>query len=353
MGQAFKTMVKTDIKSLSREELTQWLIENGVRPFRADQILKWLYLRLAHSFDGMTDLSKELRTRLKQHFVISRMSVEQMLTAKDGTRKYLFQLEDDNTIESVLIPEKNHYTLCVSSQVGCAQGCRFCLTGAGGLVRNLTSAEIVGQIWEIRKKLSEPEHLTNLVFMGMGEPLANYRQLIRALAVLTNSQWGMKIANRRITVSTAGIPSRIIDLGRDTKVNLAISLNAPDDSDRTRLMPINRQYTIADLLNVCRQHPLPKGRKITFEYILFRGVNDTLGHAKQLAKLLAGMKAKINLIPFNPYPGSDFRRPTEERIQAFQAVLVKKHFTTIVRYSKGLEIMAACGQLRADIRDST
>ncbi|MGD8834815.1 MAG: 23S rRNA (adenine(2503)-C(2))-methyltransferase RlmN, partial [Desulfobacteraceae bacterium] len=144
-------MVKTDIKSLSREELTQWLIENGVRPFRADQILKWLYLRLAHSFDGMTDLSKELRTRLKQHFVISRMSVEQMLTAKDGTRKYLFQLEDDNTIESVLIPEKNHYTLCVSSQVGCAQGCRFCLTGAGGLVRNLTSAEIVGQIWEIRK----------------------------------------------------------------------------------------------------------------------------------------------------------------------------------------------------------
>ena len=351
MGQVFNTMVKTDIKSLDREELVKWLTEHEVRTFRADQILKWLYLRLADSFDEMTDLSKDFRSLLEHHFVISRMPVDQMLTAKDGTRKYLFRLGDGNTIESVLIPEKDHHTLCVSSQVGCAQGCRFCLTGDGGLVRNLTSAEIVGQIWEIRKQMAEPEHLTNLVFMGMGEPLANYRQLIRALAVLTNSQWGMKIANRRITVSTAGIPGRIIDLGRDTKVNLAISLNAPDDIDRTHLMPINRKYTIAELLTVCRRHPLPKGRKITFEYILFKGVNDTIGHAKKLAKLLAGMKAKINLIPFNPYPGSDFQRPTQERIQAFQAVLVKKHFTTIVRYSKGLDIMAACGQLRVDIRE--
>lgn len=340
-------MTQFDIKSLSRDELVQWLTQHNVRTFRTDQILKWLYLRLADDFEQMTDLSKDFRSLMTQYFVISRMPVVQMLTAKDKTRKYLFQLDDGNTVESVLIPEKNHYTLCVSSQVGCAQGCRFCLTGQDGLVRNLTSAEIVGQIWETRKQLSEPEHLTNLVFMGMGEPLANYRQLIRALDVLTNSDWGMKIANRRITISTAGIPPRIIDLGRDTKVNLAISLNAPDDKDRTRLMPINRKYPISELLDACRQHPLPKGRKITFEYILFKDENDSIDHAKKLAKLLAGMKAKINLIPFNPYPGSDFQRPTEERIQAFRSVLVKKHFTTIVRYSKGLDIMAACGQLRS------
>lgn len=335
-----------DIKLLSRQELLDWLTENNVRTFRADQILKWLYLRLAHDFDQMTDLSKDFRSLLAQNFVISRMSVDQMLTAKDGTRKYLFRLDDGNTIESVLIPEKKHYTLCVSSQVGCAQGCRFCLTGQGGLMRNLTDAEIVGQIWEIRKRMPAPDKLTNLVFMGMGEPLANYRQLIRALEVLTNSQWGMKFAHRRITVSTAGIVPRIIDLGRDTKVNLAISLNAADDNDRVQLMPINRKYPIADLLGACRRHPLPKGRKITFEYILFRDVNDSIDHAKKLTRLLAGLKAKINLIPFNPYPGSEFQRPDENRIQAFQEVLVKKHFTAIVRYSKGLDIMAACGQLR-------
>ncbi|MGD9367325.1 MAG: 23S rRNA (adenine(2503)-C(2))-methyltransferase RlmN [Desulfobacteraceae bacterium] len=338
----------TDIKSLSREDLLQWLTQHHVRPFRADQILKWLYLRLAHSFDQMTDLSQDFRMLLDRSFIIARMPIAQTLTARDGTRKYLFQLEDGNTVESVLIPEKGHYTLCVSSQVGCAQGCRFCLTGEGGLVRNLTSAEIVGQIWEIRKKMPQPGQLTNLVFMGMGEPLANYRQLVRALEVLTNSQWGMKFAHRRITVSTAGIVPRIIDLGRDTQVNLAISLNAPDDASRTRLMPINRKYPIAELLDVCRLHSPPRGRKITFEYILFKDVNDSLGHAKKLAKLLAGVKAKINLIPFNPFPGSEFKRPSQDRIDAFQAVLVNKHYTAIVRYSKGLDIMAACGQLRAN-----
>jgi 23S rRNA (adenine2503-C2)-methyltransferase len=349
--QALNTMHQTDIKSLDREELIQWLNRHHVRTFRADQILKWLYVRLAHSFDGMTDLGKDLRTLLTRRFTIMRMPVDRMLTSRDGTRKYLFRLEDGNTVESVLIPEKNHYTLCVSSQVGCAQGCRFCRTGDNGLVRNLTSAEIVGQTWEIRKQLAEPGQLTNLVFMGMGEPLANYGQLIRALAVLTDSHWGMKFGNRRITVSTAGIPGRIRDLGRDTNVNLAVSLNAVDDKGRARLMPINGKYPITELLDSCRQYPLPKGRKITFEYILFRNVNDSDDHARKLAKLLAGMKVKINLIPFNPYFGSDFQRPTEARIQAFQAILVKKHFTAIVRYSKGLDIMAACGQLRANRQD--
>ena len=337
-----------DIKLLSRQELIDWLISHRKRTFRADQILKWLYLRLADDFDQMTDLSKDLRARLATSFFISRMPVDRMLSSGDDTRKYLFRLEDGQTVESVLIPEKNHNTLCVSSQVGCALGCRFCLTGEGGLVRNLTVAEITGQIWEIRKAIPDPDKLTNLVFMGMGEPLANYRQLIRALAILTDSDWGMKIAHRRITVSTAGIVPRIMDLGRDTKVNLAVSLNAATDADRTALMPINRKFPIADLLSACRNHPLPRGRKITFEYILFNGVNDNPEHARRLTKALAGLKAKINLIPFNPYPGSEFQRPSQKRVEAFQKTLTDKHFTAIVRYSKGLDIMAACGQLRAE-----
>ena len=336
-----------DIKSLNRDTLLEWLDNHHVRAFRADQILKWLYLGHVDSFDQMTDLRKDFRALLSREFHISRMPVDRLLTAKDGTRKYLFRLADGQTVESVLIPEKNHYTLCVSSQVGCAQGCRFCVTGQGGLVRNLTSAEIVGQVWEIRKQIPQPEQLTNLVFMGMGEPLANYRQLLAALDILTDCQWGMKFGSRRITVSTAGVVPRIADLGRDSRVNLAVSLNAVDDAARTRLMPINRKYPIADLLAACGRHPLPKGRKVTIEYILFRDVNDSDAQARKLAKLLASVKAKINLIPFNAYPGSEFQRPTEKRIQAFQAILVDKYYTCVVRYSKGLDIMAACGQLRA------
>lgn len=335
-----------DIKIMTRGDLLGWLADHQVRSFRADQILKWVYLRLADSFEQMTDLSKDFRLLLAKHFIIQRPPILKTETAGDGTRKFLFGLEDGNTVESVLIPERNHYTLCVSSQVGCALGCRFCVTGRGGLVRNLSRAEIINQVWEIRKQLDDPNQLTNLVFMGMGEPLANYQALVSAIEALTNSDWGMKFAARRITVSTAGLVPRIPDLGRDTRVNLAVSLNAVDDNTRSRLMPINRTYPLADLLEACRQFPLPSGRKITFEYILINGLNDSLDHARRLAKLLAPLKAKINLIPFNPSSDSEFERPSEASIQAFQAVLIGKHYTSVVRYSKGLEIMAACGQLR-------
>ncbi len=338
-----------DIKSLSREALIDWLKAQNMRPFRADQILKWLYVRLADSFDQMTDLSKSVRNLLGHQFAIGRLVIDQVLTAKDGTRKFLFQLQDGQTVESVLIPERNHFTLCVSSQVGCAQGCRFCLTGQSGLVRNLTSAEIVGQVWEIRKQLSDPGQLTNLVFMGMGEPLANYKHLVQAIESLTNSDWGMKFATRRVTVSTAGVVPRILDLGRDTSVNLAISLNAADDAARDPLMPINRKYPIAELIDACRRFPLKTNRKITFEYILFKDLNDSTAHARKLTKLLAPVKAKINLIPFNPFPGSIYQRPSEASVQAFQAQLIQKHYTSMVRYSKGMDIMAACGQLRAGL----
>jgi 23S rRNA (adenine2503-C2)-methyltransferase len=339
--------MKEDIKSINREPLIDWLASHHVRAFRADQILKWVYMRLADGFDQMSDISKNLRSLLVQHFCIARLPVQELQTAEDGTRKYLFALADGNRIETVLIPERNHYTLCVSSQVGCAQGCQFCVTGRGGLVRNLTAAEIISQVWEVRKLIPDPERLTNLVFMGMGEPLANYDNLVAAIEALTSTQWGMKIANRRVTVSTAGLVPRISDLGRDTKVNLAVSLNAVDDDTRSRLMPINRKYPIQALVAACRQYPLPKGRRITVEYILFKDLNDSVDQARKLARLLAPVKAKINLIPFNPYPGSPFRRPGEGTIAAFQEVLLAKHLTSVVRYSKGQDIMAACGQLRA------
>jgi 23S rRNA (adenine2503-C2)-methyltransferase len=221
------------------------------------------------------------------------------------------------------------------------------LTGQSGLIRNLTPAEIVGQVWELKKLLPDPDHLTNVVFMGMGEPLANYDAMVAAADMLTNSDWGMKLATRRVTVSTSVLAPRIVDLGHDTRLNLAVSLNAVDDETRSAIMPVNRKHPIADLLAACRNFPLPKGRKITFEYILFKDLNDSLTHAERLCRLLRPLKAKINLIPFNPYPGCRFERPGEDRIQAFQSYLIKKHFTSIVRYSKGMDILAACGQLRA------
>ena len=340
--------LKTDIKTLDHQALVAWLEDRGERSFRAQQILTWVYVRLVDDFDQMTDLRKDLRRTLDDHFCIARMPAPRILDAADGTRKFLFQLHDGHTVESVLIPERDHYTLCVSSQVGCAQGCRFCLTGQGGLVRNLSSAEISGQVWEVRKHMEDPGRLTNLVFMGMGEPLANYAGLVPALAVITNSDWGLKFSTRRVTVSTAGLVPRMLDLGRDTRVNLAVSLNAVDNETRDELMPINRRYPIEVLLDACRRYPLPRGRKITFEYILMAGVNDSVEHARRLARRLAPLKAKVNLIPFNEHPGSTFRRPGEDRIQAFQAVLIEKHYTSIVRYSKGQDIMAACGQLRAN-----
>ena len=343
-------IMTVDIKIMTRGDLLGWLADHQVRAFRADQILKWVYLRLADSFEQMTDLRKDFRSLLDQHFIIQRPQILKTETAGDGTRKFLFGLEDGNTVESVLIPERSHYTLCVSSQVGCAFGCRFCVTGRGGLVRNLNRAEIINQVWEIRKQLDDPTQLTNLVFMGMGEPLANYKALVTAIEALTNSDWGMKFASRRVTVSTAGLVPRLLDLGRDTQVNLAVSLNAVDDATRSRLMPINRTYPIKDLLAACRHFPLRSGRKITFEYILIKGLNDSVAHARRLAKLLAPIKAKINLIPVNPSEDSVYERPSEENIQAFQAVLIGKHYTSVVRYSKGQEIMAACGQLRSSER---
>lgn len=271
-------MKRTDIKELSKKQLTSWLEGRDIRPYRAAQIFKWIYLRQADSFDEMTDLSKDIRELLHQHFTIDRLEIARIQTSKDGTRKYLFKLRDGNHIESVLIPEKLRHTLCVSTQVGCAQGCKFCLTARGGFMRNLTAAEIVSQIRDIRKDLDEPDKdakISNIVLMGMGEPLANYDNVINALKIITDGDCGLKIASRRVTLSTAGLVPRLADLGRDTDVNLAVSLNATDNNTRDMLMPINRKYPLEMLLEACRNYPLPPRKKITFEYILIKGINDS------------------------------------------------------------------------------
>jgi len=336
-----------NIIELTRAQLVAWLAERDIVSYRADQILKWIYLRQADSFDVMTNLSKDIRGLLAQHFVIGRLEAEKIEISRDGSRKYLFKLSDGKRIESVLIPEKDHYTLCVSSQVGCAQGCLFCLTATGGFERNLTRAEIIAQVRDIKKELDDPEQLSNIVFMGMGEPLANYKNLVSALDTITDNDAGLRFATRRITVSTAGLATRFAALGRDTKVNLAISLNATDNETRSRLMPLNRNYPIEALLEACRKFPLPAGRRITFEYILIKGLNDSAADARRLAKLLQPIRCKINLIPLNVHQGCAFERPPESVIQAFYKILFDKNYTVIIRRSKGQDISAACGQLRA------
>ena len=342
---------KIDIKDLTRQQLTDWLESSGRRRFRADQILSWLYLRQTDDFEAMTNLGKALRGDLRSAFVNRRLQVEDECVSRDGSLKLLFRLHDGLHIETVLIPEKDHHTLCISSQVGCAQGCSFCMTARGGFVRNLSPGEIISQVRDVKHRVDRQNDmpLTNIVLMGMGEPLANYNNVLHALQVITNGDHGLKFSTRRVTLSTAGLVPRMADLGRDAQVNLAVSLNAADDATRTRLMPINRKYPLDRLIDACRCYPLPPRRKITFEYILMRGVNDGLDDARRLVKRLRGVKAKINLIPFNEHPGSTYKRPQADQISRFQEFVAAHHYTVIVRHSKGQDIGAACGQLRAKL----
>ena len=283
---------KTEITDISKEQLVTWLKARNISPYRASQILKWVYLRQEDKFENMTDLAKPLRKMLSEHFTIRRLVKLRTETSRDGSQKILFQLEDGNLIESVLIPERDHYTLCISSQVGCAQGCRFCLTARRGFIRNLTPGEIISQVRDILKDIVLPQRLSNIVLMGMGEPLANYSNVVTAIQMITDNDTGLKFSNRKVTLSTAGLASKLHSLGTDTRVNLAVSLNAADNDTRSRLMPINRKYPIETLLDVCRTYPLPPGRRITFEYILIEGVNDSEKDAVTLSKLLRQIKAK-------------------------------------------------------------
>jgi len=332
------------LKDFTPAELELWAQQGGQPAYRARQLLKWLYSQNAEDFQAMTDLSKDFRGWLDENARISSVKREKVLTDVDGTRKLLLRLQDGERIESVLIDEGERLTLCLSSQVGCGYGCRFCLTGRDGFRRNLTAGEIVDQICAARKELTQGERVTNLVFMGMGEPLANLAQVLKALEIITSDR-GLNFSTRRITLSTVGLIPEMLKLSSFFQIKLAVSLHAADNETRSRIMPINKRYPLEELLEVCRNLELPRRNRITFEYLLLGGVNDSPEAARKLAKLLRGLRAKINIIPFNQYPGAKFKAPSVISVEEFQKILQDKHFTATVRQSRGAGIMAACGQL--------
>lgn len=334
----------SDIRDLLLDELAAELAGAGERAFRARQVMDWLYAKRARSFDEMSNLPAGLRKYLKNHFKIGSLPSVTVNRSADGTRKLLLRLADGEAIESVIIPGSGRTTLCISSQAGCAMGCTFCATALMGLHRNLTAAEIVGQVLAAREYLEANEALTNYVFMGMGEPLANYPSLRRALTLMT-AEWGMGIAPRRITVSTVGRVPMMAKLLAETPVNLAVSLHGTTDPQRDKLAPINRRYPLETLIGQCKRLPLARRRRITFEYVMLRGVNDSAVDASRLVKLLAPLRAKVNLIFFNPFEGSPFTGSSRRAVEDFQAILRQGNLTATIRESRGRDIAAACGQL--------
>jgi 23S rRNA (adenine2503-C2)-methyltransferase len=338
------------LKEFTPAELEAWVERAGQPAYRGRQLLKWVYRRRVEEFQEMTDLSRDFRAWLTEHLRPSCIERLTAAVAEDGTRKFLFRLDDGETVETVLIPDGGRHTLCVSSQVGCAFGCRFCLTGRGGFRRSLSAGEIVDQICAARRELGADEEVTNVVLMGMGEPLANYAQVIKALEIIT-SESGPSISTRKITLSTVGLIPEMERLVRHIPINLAVSLHGSDNETRSALMPVNRRYPLEELLETCRLLPLRKRQRITFEYLLIDGVNDSDSAARRLTRILSGIRAKINLIPFNGHPELPFRQSPPERVEAFQAVLLAKHYTVTIRKSRGTGILAACGQLRSAERE--
>jgi len=337
---------KIDLKNLSPSELEDFIRSFGKERYRSLQILRWLYQKGAHSIDEMTNLSKGFRQELNEVSFIATLHPLHMEQAKDGTKKFLFQLDDGNRIESVLIPDNKRLTLCLSTQVGCALGCRFCLTGKTGWKRDLTVSEIANQILAVRETLTDKTSITNVVLMGMGEPLANYKNTLKAIELMTHSD-AFKLSSRRITLSTVGLLPELEQLSKEKiSFRLAISLNASDEETRSYLMPLNRRYPLKRVLEVCRNFPLRPRTRITFEYVLLEGINDSPQDAKRLLKILRGIPSKINLIPLNEAPGIPFKRPLDEKVREFQQVLMDGGLTAIVRVGKGAEISAACGQLQ-------
>ncbi len=343
---------RPDLSSLSLDLLGRFLAHLGEKPYRARQIYRWLHHRGAATFEEMTDLPAGLRRLLAEQAALPALEVAEELRSADGTIKWRWRTGDGKFVESVYMPEAGRKTLCVSSQVGCAVGCTFCLTGTMGLARNLAPGEMVGQVARANRRLLElgegspPRPLTNLVFMGMGEPLHNYENLKAALDILL-SEDGPNFSHRHVTVSTSGLVPQMRRLGEETEVKLAVSLNATTDAQRTALMPINRRYPIAQLLEACRAFPMKRGRRITFEYVLLSGVNDAGADAERLARLIRGIPAKVNLIPYNENPGLRFAAPDPRRVASFQQILVDRQITAVVRKSRGRDISAACGQLAA------
>jgi 23S rRNA (adenine2503-C2)-methyltransferase len=334
-----------DVAELESGELENTLQERGIQRFHARQLYRWVYRRGVTDFDLMTDLARPLRARLSEEFVVSTPQIVSDETSVDGTRKFVLELADGRRIESVFIPDTPSMTFCISTQVGCAMSCGFCLTGKMGLVRNLTAGEIAGQVRVLARETRLLDAPFNIVLMGMGEPLHNYDSTMKALRIL-HSEHGLAVSPRRVTLSTVGIVPGLEKLASEPLMpNLAISLHATTDEARTRLVPPNRKYPLAEILDVCRRFPLKKRNRITFEYVLLDGVNDSPDDARRLVRLLAGIKAKVNLIPLNPAPGIPYQRPSDARVDRFAQILADRHITVSVRKSRGQDIRAACGQL--------
>jgi 23S rRNA (adenine2503-C2)-methyltransferase len=342
-----------DLRGLPRDALERLVAGLGERPYRARQIQRWLHQKGAASLDEMTDVPRALRDALAAGTTLTTLERAAEQRSRDGTIKWTWRTADGRLVESVYMPEEDRRTLCVSSQVGCAVGCTFCLTGTMGLARNLAPGEMVDQVHRANRRIVElgladgPRPLTNLVFMGMGEPLANYRNLKVALDLLL-SEDGPNFSHRHVTVSTSGLVPGMRRLGEETQVKLAVSLNATTDAVRDGLMPVNRRWPIAELVKACREFPARNGRRITFEYVLLAGVNDGLDDAARLARLLRGIPAKVNLIPYNPGPGLPYAAPAPDRVVAFQEELAARNLTVVVRKNRGRDISAACGQLAAE-----
>jgi 23S rRNA (adenine2503-C2)-methyltransferase len=336
---------KLDLAELELNELEAALDARGVERFHARQLFRWIYKRGVTDLDRMTDLSRSLRATLADAVVVRTPAIVGDDISVDGTRKLVLELADKRRIESVFIPDTPAMTFCVSTQVGCAMGCDFCLTGKMGLVRNLTAGEIAGQVRVLATVTGLLDAPFNIVLMGMGEPLHNYDQTMKALRIL-HEEHGLAVSPRRVTLSTVGIVPGLERLAREPLMpNLAVSLHATTDEQRTMLVPPNKKYPLADILDACRRFPLKKRSRITFEYVMLDGVNDSLDDARRLARLLSGIKAKVNLIPLNPAPGIPYDRPSDQRVDRFAQLLADRHITVSVRKSRGRDIRAACGQL--------
>jgi len=351
-----RSETKVNLLNLSRGEMELFFANLGEKSFRVSQVLQWIYQFGIDDFDAMTNLSKKLRATLKERAEIRVPSIVFEHKSNDGTRKWVLEIDSGNRIETVYIPELNRGTLCVSSQVGCALACTFCSTAQQGFNRNLSTAEIIGQLWVANRALGyksqDQRIISNVVLMGMGEPLLNFDNVVRAVNIMMDD-FGYGLSKRRVTLSTAGVVPAIDRLSAVTDVSLALSLHAATDELRDQLVPLNKKYPIEEVLAACKRYVGNDRRRITIEYVMLDGVNDSLDHANQLVRLLKNLPAKVNLIPFNPFPESNYRRSPKETIDKFRDILMQHDLTTITRKTRGDDINAACGQLVGKVDDKT
>ncbi len=347
---------RINLLDYDQDALKSFFVANNEKPFRAVQLMKWIYHQGERDFAQMSNLSKKTRSWLSEVAEITLPKVAKRQQSSDGVIKYLFQLDDNNHIESVYIPEEGRATLCISSQVGCALDCSFCSTARQGFNRNLTTAEIIGQIFQVKDDLAQHQlqPLSNIVLMGMGEPLLNYDKVLSALKIMLDDM-GFSFSKRRVTVSTAGVVPALKKLADDIDVSLAVSLHSADNALRDELVPLNKKYPLEELMQACRYYLQDQKRKrhIMFEYVMLQGINDQDEHARQLVKLLKGLAAKVNLIPFNPFPGSGYQSSSEQQILRFQAILNQGKIRTLLRKTRGEDVDAACGQLAGKIQDKS